>query len=163
VAVVTETSYHRVMTTTESTTTDQQSTATPDSHPEHPNATKVRRAHEAFKAGDMDTVRSIFRWDDIRWVLPGSSLVSGVDVGMEQVFANFAKCHELTDGTYMAVGFDYMGSDDHAVALAHLTATRGDKTLEIDEAVIFTVGPDGRFSEAYHLAYDQYAWDEFFS
>lgn len=73
------------------------------------------------------------------------------------------KCHELTDGTYMAVGFDYMGSDDHAVALAHLTATRGDKTLEIDEAVIFTVGPDGRFSEAYHLAYDQYAWDEFFS
>jgi ketosteroid isomerase-like protein len=122
------------------TATDTPSTTT--GHPEHPNATKVRQAHAAFKSGDMDTVRQIFDWDDIRWVLPGTSAVSGVDIGMEQVFANFGKCH--------------------AVALAHLTATRGDRTLEIDEAVIFTVGPDGRFTEAYHLAYDQYAWDAFF-
>ena len=63
----------------------------------------------------------------------------------------------------MAVGFDYLGSDHHAVALAHLTAERNGKKLEIDEAVVFTVGADGRFSEAFHLAYDQYAWDEFFS
>jgi ketosteroid isomerase-like protein len=138
------------------------STDTVTTHPEHPNATKVRQAHAAFKSGDMDAVRQIFDWDNIRWVLPGTSAVSGVDVGMEQVFANFGKCHELTDGTYMAVGFDYLGSDAHAVALAHLTAVRGERTLEIDEAVIFTVGPDGRFTEAYHLAYDQYAWDEFF-
>lgn len=131
-------------------------------HPEHPNAAKVRRAHEAFKTGDMDTVREIFDWDGIRWVLPGKSIVSGVDTGMEEVFANFGKCHQLTNGTYAAVGFDYLGSDDHAVALAHLTATRGERSLEIDEAVIFTVGSDGRFVEAYHLAYDQYAWDEFF-
>lgn len=134
-----------------------------DATPEHPNATKVRRAHEAFKAGDMETVKRIFDWDSIRWVLPGKSLVSGVDTGMEQVFANFAKCHELTDGTYMAVGFDYLGSDGHAVALAHLTAERNGRTLEIDEAVVFTVGADGRFTEAYHLAYDQNAWDDFFS
>lgn len=130
---------------------------------EHPNATKVRAAHEAFKAGDMANVRRIFDWEAIRWVLPGTSLVSGVDIGMEQVFANFGKCYELTDGTYMAVGFDYLGSDHHAVALAHLTAERNGKRLEIDEAVVFTVGADGRFNEAFHLAYDQYAWDEFFS
>jgi hypothetical protein len=142
--------------------TDALTTNTATAHTEHPNATKVRRAHEAFKTGDMDTVREIFAWDDIHWVLPGTSAVSGVDIGMEQVFANFGKCMELTDGTYQAVGFDYMGSDHHAVALAHLTARRGERTLEIDEAVIFTVGPDGRFSHAHHLAYDQYAWDEFF-
>lgn len=128
---------------------------------EHPNAAMVRRAHEAFKSGDMDTVREIFDWESIRWVLPGTSLVSGVDIGMEQVFGNFGKCMELTDGTYQAVGFDYLGSDDHAVALAHLTARRGDRTLEVDEAVIFTVR-DGKLVEAYHLAYDQYAWDAFF-
>jgi len=138
-------------------------TDTATTHTEHPNATKVRRAHEAFKTGDMDTARQIFDWDNIHWVLPGTSLVSGVDTGMEEVFANFGKCVELTDGTYAAVGFDYMGSDDHAVALSRLTASRGDKTIEIDEAVIFTVGPDGRFNKAYHLAYDQYVWDEFFS
>ncbi len=130
---------------------------------EHPNAAKVRAAHEAFKTGDMANVRRIFDWESIRWVLPGRSLVSGTDVGMEQVFTNFGKCHELTDGTYLAVGFDYLGSDHHAVALAHLTAERNGRRLEIDEAVVFTVGPDGRFSEAFHLAYDQYAWDEFFS
>src|SRR6056297_3862809 len=129
---------------------------------EHPNATKVRRAHEAFKTGDMDTVRELFDWDDIRWVLPGKSIVSGVDHGMEAVFANFGRCHELTDGTYSAIGFDYLGSDDHAVALARLTAQRNGRSLELDEAVIFTIR-DGKFVEAYHLAYDQYAWDEFFS
>jgi ketosteroid isomerase-like protein len=130
---------------------------------EHPNAAKVRAAHEAFKTGDMEAVRQIFDWDSIRWVLPGTSLVSGVDIGMEAVFANFGKCHQLTDGTYTAVGFDYLGSDHHAVALAHLTAERNGQRLEIDEAVIFTVGADGRFTEAYHLAYDQCAWDAFFS
>lgn len=129
---------------------------------EHPNAALVRRAHEAFKTGDMESVREIFDWDGIRWELPGKSLVAGVDVGMEEVFANFGKCMELTDGTYQAVGFDYLGSDDHAIALAHLTARRGDRELEVDEAVIFTVR-DGKLVDAYHLAYDQYAWDEFFS
>jgi hypothetical protein len=76
--------------------------------------------------------------------------------------AGCCKCLKLTDGTYNAVGFDYLGSDDHAIALSHLTARRGDRMLEIDEAVIFTVR-EGRFVEAYHLAYDQYAWDEFFA
>jgi hypothetical protein len=129
---------------------------------EHPHAALVRRAHEAFKTGDMDTVREIFDWDAIRWTLPGKSLVSGVDIGMEQVFANFGKCMELTDGTYNAVGFDYLGGENHAVALAHLTAQRNGRTLEVDEAVVFTVR-GGRLVEAYHLAYDQDAWDEFFS
>ncbi len=133
-----------------------------DASAEHPNAAKVRRAHEAFKTGDMDVVREIFDWDGIEWVLPGRSKVSGVDHGMEEVFANFGRCMEMTNGTYSAVGFDYLGSDDHAVALAHLTAERDGRTLDLDEAVIFTVEGD-KLTKAYHLAYDQYAWDEFFS
>jgi len=128
---------------------------------EHPNATRVRRAHAAFKAGDIDTVRELFDWEGIVWTVPGRSRVSGVDVGMEAVFANFGRCVELSDGTYDAVGFDYLGSDDHAVALAHLNARRGERVLEVDEAVIFTVR-DGRFVAAHHLAYDQDAWDAFF-
>ena len=133
-----------------------------DAPTEHPNAAMVRRAHAAFKSGDMDAVREIFDWDAIRWVMPGTSLVSGVDVGMEAVFANFGKCVELSNGTYSAVGFDYLGSDGHAAALAHLTAERDGKKLDVDEAVIFTVR-DGKLVEAYHLAYDQQAWDDFFS
>lgn len=128
---------------------------------EHHNAALVRRAHDAFKTGDMDAVREIFDWDAIRWFMPGESLVSGLDVGMEAVFGNFGKCMELTDGTYSAIGFDYLGSDNHAVALAHLTAQRNGKTLEVDEAVIFKVR-NGKLTEAHHLAYDQYAWDDFF-
>lgn len=127
----------------------------------HPNAQLVRRAHEAFESGDMDAAREIFDWEGIRWVLPGRSQVSGVDVGMAAVFENFQRCMQLSDGTYRAVGVDYLGSDDHAIALTHLTARRAGRTLELDEAVIFTVR-DGRFVEAYHLPYDQQAWDDFF-
>lgn len=127
---------------------------------EHPNAALVRRAHEAFETGDMDVVHQVFD-PDIRWVMPGRSQVSGVDEGLEEVFRNFAKTVELTDGTYRAVGVDYLGSDGHAVALTHLTAERNGTRIDIGEAVIFTV-VDGRLTEAFHLPYDQYAWDEFF-
>jgi hypothetical protein len=77
----------------------------------------------------MEVVKAIFDGDDIRWVRPGQRQVSGVDVGMEQVFANLGKCLELTAGTYNVVGDDHLGCDDHAVALARLTVQRGDMSL----------------------------------
>lgn len=127
---------------------------------EHPHADLVRRAHQAFESGDAAAVRELFH-EDIRWVMPGRSQVSGVDHGLPEVMANFQRCMELTNGTYRAVGVDYLGSDRHAVALSHLSAERDGKVLELDECVIFEV-VDGKLANAFHLPYDQYAWDEFF-
>jgi len=129
---------------------------------EHPNADLVRRAHEAFEQGDVDTARTLFA-PDIVWTVTGTGPASGVTRGFDGVLANFAKIMEWTAGDYHAEPVDYLGSDDHAVALTHLTASRPDgRTIDVDEAVIFTVR-DGMLAKAQHMAYDEAAWDAFFA
>lgn len=130
-------------------------------HREHENAELVRRAHAAFKAGDQAAIREIFA-EDIEWLVPGDSLAATHDRGMDEVMRSFMKLVELTNGTYNAVGFDYLGGEDHAVALAHVTAEREGRRLDLDEAVIFTVR-DGKLAKAVHIAYDHAAWDAFFA
>jgi uncharacterized protein (TIGR02246 family) len=129
---------------------------------EHPNADLVRRAHAAFKAGDMATVQELFA-PDIVWTVTGDGPASGVTKGIDGVLGNFGQIMEWTAGTYDARPVDYLGSDDHVVALAHITASRPDgRTLDLAEAVIFTV-VDGRLATAQHMTYDDALWDAFFA
>lgn len=129
---------------------------------EHPNADLVRRAHAAFKAGDMATVQELFA-EDIVWTVTGEGPASGVTKGMQGVMENFGQIMEWTAGTYNAAPVDYLGSDGHVVALAHVTASRPDgRTMDLDEAVVFTVR-DGQLAAAQHMAYDEKAWDAFFA
>lgn len=130
---------------------------------EHPNADLVRRAHRAFKTADMTTIRELFDFDGMVWTVTGTGPASGVTTGMEGVLRNFGDIMAWTDGSYDAAPLDYLGSDDHVVALAHVTARRPDRPpLDMDEAVIFTVR-DGRLVQAQHMAYDERAWDDFFA
>lgn len=128
---------------------------------EHENAELVRRAHAAFKAGDRAAIEEIFA-PDIDWIVTGDSLTATHDRSMADVMASFGKVMELTNGTYNAVGFDYLGGEGHAAALAHVTAERNGKRLDMDEVVIFTV-VDGKLAKAMHIAYDQAGWDDFFA
>jgi len=128
---------------------------------EHENAELVRRAHAAFKAGDQAAIAEIFA-PDIEWIVTGDSLTATHDRSMEEVLASFGKVMELTNGTYRAVGFDYLGGEGHAAALAHVTAERDGQRLDMDEVVIFRV-VDGRLAHAMHIAYDQAGWDAFFA
>jgi hypothetical protein len=128
---------------------------------EHPNADLVRRAHHAFEAGDMTAVRELFA-ADIVWTVSGTGPASGVTHGLDGVLDNFRQIMEWTAGDYVATPVDYLGSDDHAIALTHAKASRPDgRTLDVDEAVIFRVA-GGRLVTAQHMAYDEQAWDEFF-
>ena len=44
---------------------------------EHPNAARLRRGHEAFSSGDMDTLTELIAEDTV-WHWPGKSPISGV-------------------------------------------------------------------------------------
>lgn len=129
---------------------------------EHPNADLVRRAHAAFKAGDHAEVSALFA-DDILWTVGGEGPQTGTTIGMANVMANFGQIMEMTEGTYFADPVDYVGSDDHAINISHLTAKRPDgRSIDIYEAVIFKVR-DGKLVEAQHIAYDEKAWEDFFA
>jgi ketosteroid isomerase-like protein len=48
------------------------------------NIEVIRRGYEAFAAGDVDTVMSLFD-DDLEWVQPGNSAVSGTYHGKAEL------------------------------------------------------------------------------
>ena len=51
---------------------------------EQENKEVVKRGYEAFAAGDIQTVMSLFD-DDIEWVQPGDSTVSGTFHGKTEL------------------------------------------------------------------------------
>ena len=69
---------------------------------------------------------------------------------------------ELTGGNIELVDHDFLGNDEHTVALSVLTATRGDKTLEYKfcEMVHWS---SGQIVEEWIFFEDQYAVDEFWA
>lgn len=129
---------------------------------DHPNADLVRRAHAAFKAGDVAEIGRLFA-DDIVWTVTGNSPTAGTTVGMAGVMANFGDIMRWTGGTYDAEPLDYLGSEDHAVNVSRATASRPDgRRLDVQEVVVFRIR-DGKLAEAQHMAYDEAAWDAFFA
>ncbi len=83
---------------------------------EHPNAELMRKGYAAFASGDMDTVSALMG-DDIVWHSPGNNPLSGEFKGKDEVFGEFAKLVELTEGTFGQDIHDVVANDEHAVVL----------------------------------------------
>lgn len=127
---------------------------------DHPNAIRLKAAHDAFKAGDLDALFGMMT-DDFAWVMPGNNVLSGRFVGREQILQSFATLQANVDA-YWAHPLDYFGSDDHVVLVAQVIARKGSRQLNCRECLLWRVGPDGRFTEVTHMALDEQAWDAFF-
>jgi uncharacterized protein len=127
---------------------------------DHPNALMLRKAHGSFQKGDVEALFALMT-DDIIWYLPGHNALSGAFHGRDGVMKNFAMLQQNVD-TYWAQGIDYFGSDDYAVLVARVKATRGDKSIDLMECLLFKVR-DGKFSHVWHMALDDHAWDAFFA
>lgn len=57
---------------------------------EQENKDLVKKGYEAFSAGDIDTVMGLFD-DDIEWVQPGESAVSGTFHGKAEVMEHIGR------------------------------------------------------------------------
>ncbi len=57
------------------------------------NIDTIRRGYEAFAAGDMETVLSLFD-DDVEWVQPGDSAISGTYHGKAEFLDFLGKLAE---------------------------------------------------------------------
>jgi ketosteroid isomerase-like protein len=128
---------------------------------DHPNALKMKHAHDLFKAQDLDAFFALYT-DDIAWYLPGNNVLSGTWIGRAKVMENFAILFREVE-QYWAYPLDYFGSDNHVVLVARVRAVRRGKTLDCEEVLLLRVADDGRFSHVWHLALDERQWDEFFA
>ncbi|MDT5190713.1 MAG: uncharacterized protein QOI28_2964, partial [Mycobacterium sp.] len=71
------------------------------------NVEHIKKGYEAFAAGDVETLMSLFD-DDIEWIQPGDSAISGTYRGKQEVAELMAKMGEkqtsVTTDRFLADG-----------------------------------------------------------
>jgi ketosteroid isomerase-like protein len=126
------------------------------------NIAALRRGYEAFQTGNLDLLRDELFDPDIVWHSPGRNMLAGEFRGVDAVIASFVKQFEETGGTFKVEVHDILGSDDHAVALATVSAERNGKSMNEPYAHVCHFR-DGKLTEAWILDFDPYKADEFFA
>ena len=127
---------------------------------DHPSGKLLKDAHEAFQQGDLEALFGLMT-PDCAWHMPGDNVLAGDFVGREAILGSFAALQANVDA-YWAYPLDYFDSDDHVVLVALVRATRGTKTLETRECLLWRLD-GGKLAEVWHMALDEKAWDAFFS
>ena len=128
---------------------------------DYPNAEPIRQAFDAFARGDMATMQSLVAEDTV-WHIAGRGPLAGDHHGRDAVFEMFGRLVQASEGTFDQRLLDVLTSEDHAVALTHATARRGDHNYKGQDAWIFELR-DGQIAEACWRPEDVYAADEFWT
>jgi uncharacterized protein len=94
------------------------------------NVEKAKRAYAAFSAGDAAGAMENMA-DDIEWITPGNSAISGTVHGKEAVGAQWA---QLAGKGFTTTPQFWFSDDDRVVVLTHTTIEGG----EADTADVLT-------------------------
>ena len=100
--------------------------------------------------------------DDVTWHALGLGSLSGTYHGREEVLNFFVRLAEETGGTFRLDVHDVLANDEHAVALCTLSASRGNKSVEVPVANISHVR-DGKVTEFWGATTDPQASIDFWS
>jgi ketosteroid isomerase-like protein len=125
---------------------------------EHPNAARIRDGYAAFAKGDFAVLNDLFA-EDLLWHDAGRNQLSGEYRGREAVYGLFGKLMEVTEGSFHIDFHAVFADDEHGVALVVITASRGGRSIEVNEAHVFHLR-DGKVVEFWNASTDQYAEDE---
>jgi hypothetical protein len=101
----------------------------------------VKRGFEAFAAGDMTTMKSLFS-PNAHWHGSPTGMFTGDYQGTPAILEYFGQSKQVTAGTIRATPVTTAVAGNRVFALNHLTAKRGTATLDTDEVMIFTVEND---------------------
>jgi ketosteroid isomerase-like protein len=125
------------------------------------NEAIVRGIFSAFARKEGFALRGLFAEDAV-WTVPGTGVMSGVFRGREEIFRFLARLPKETDGTYGSELRDVLASDERAAALYRARGTRHDRTLELDQLLLFRIA-DGLVHEVLALPSDPAAFEEFWA
>ncbi len=128
---------------------------------EHANVELTRQGYAAFAKGDLATLAGQLA-DDVTWHVLGTGPLSGTYHGRDEVFGFFGRLAEETAGTFRLDVHDVLANDEHAVTLCTLSASRGDKSIEIPVANVAHVR-DGKVTEFWTATTDPQASIDFWA
>lgn len=127
--------------------------------PEHPDAVSYRRAADAFRAGDLDTLATTIH-EDVIWHLPGTSWMARDFEGRATLLKYLREIMVRTNGTFKLQDICVSGSDDHVVAVQRFGATV-DGEEQFFEASSVMRFSEGRQKERWFHIHDLDAFDDF--
>lgn len=126
------------------------------------NQQVLQKAVDCFVKGDMEGLTGLTT-DDFTVHVPGTNQLSGDYKSRDEFFNGLiGKIMTLTEGQFALEPHDILGSDDHAVGLYTLKATRGGKSIEWRHVNVYHVR-DEKLSEIFFNPYDYDEWNAFWS
>jgi ketosteroid isomerase-like protein len=128
----------------------------------HPNEDLLRKGYDAFGKGDLETLRNEVFDPNLKWHVPGRNQIAGDYNGVDEVFGFFGKIAELSGGNFGLEVHDVVANDTHVIGLVTAKGQRDGKTLEDHNVHIWHV-QNGKLTEFWGHAQDQYAVDDFWS
>ncbi len=128
---------------------------------EHPNAKLVRRCYRAFAQDDVGVLGEVLD-AAVVWHEPGRSPLGGDHTGPAGLHDLLEKFGALSGGTFKLDLVDILATANRAVALHEMTASRGDRVLDMASAVEFEIH-QGKITEVTVYHDDTYHFDEFWA
>jgi uncharacterized protein len=125
---------------------------------EHPNVARLKDGYAAFAKGDFTVLDDLFA-EDLLWHIGGRSQLTGDYRGREAVYGFFGKLMEVTEGSFHLDLHAVLADDEHGVALVVGTASRGGRSIEVNEAHVYHLR-DGKVVEFWDASTNAYAFDE---
>ena len=126
----------------------------------HPHVELLERAFDAFGRDPLVVARTLAA--DIVWRVPGETAMSGEYVGRDAVLQFLRQTLVLTDRTYRTELQYVTAEGDRAVAVYRARGTRGERTLDIDQA-LFCVIRGGTIAEVTAVPFDFPAFAAFWA
>jgi ketosteroid isomerase-like protein len=124
----------------------------------HPNEEVARSANEAVSKRDIEGFLG-HHADDVVLHFPGRGPMAGEYRGKDGLTRLFQQQMEILDSPPEIENHDVLASDDHAVVLNKVRASRGGKTLEQEQVVVMHL-EGGKIAEVWLQFSDQQGMDE---
>jgi ketosteroid isomerase-like protein len=116
------------------------------------NIEKTKAAYAAFSAADIDSASAELA-DDVEWIVPGNSTVSGTYRGKDEVIAFWIK---LAEKGFTTTPQRFVGDDEVVVVL---TSTSADgQTSDQADVLTFRDGKVVKFQSAGDTAQQERIW-----
>jgi uncharacterized protein len=117
-----------------------------------PNVESTKTAYAAFTAGDVETAMANIA-DDIEWIVPGNSSVSGTYRGKDEVLGFWMK---LAEKSFSTTPQHFLSDDERVVVLANTTAD-GQSADSVD-VLTYRDGKVVKFQTAGDTALQERIW-----
>ncbi|MEO7125359.1 MAG: nuclear transport factor 2 family protein [Nakamurella sp.] len=127
----------------------------------HPDAVTYRRAADAFRASDLDTLATTID-ENVIWHLPGTSWMARDFEGRSMLVAYLKEIMRRTNGTFKLQDVSVSGCDDHVLAAQRFGATVDAEERFFDASSVMHFS-DGLQKERWFHIHDLDAFDEFFA